>query len=103
MTSDEFLDRYPEFDTDDSGELVEKILAEVATELVDEDFDEHYDAAHGALTGHRLWASPFGLSLRQEGEDTSTSKYLRQYNQIVASCEAGAAGVTGGARRGWGA
>jgi hypothetical protein len=101
MTSDEFLDRYPEFDRAENLAHVELVLAEVALELVDEDFGDLYDEAHGALTGHRLWASPFGVSLRQEGEDTTTSKYLSDYNRIVSSCEAGAAGVTGGTPRGW--
>jgi hypothetical protein len=101
MTEDEFLARYPEFESE-SSEPLGSILAEAATQLVEADYGELYDAAHGALAAHLLWASPFGVTLRQEGEDTSTSKYLRHYNQIVASCEAGVAGVTGGAARGWG-
>ena len=100
MTRREFLRRYPEFESD-STEPVASTLAEVENELVRDDFGEQFDAAHGALTAHRLWASPFGVSLRQEGESDYESKYLCQFNQIVAECQAGAAGVTGGASRGW--
>lgn len=100
MTREEFLVRFPEFESDGPTPL-DSILAEVENELVEDDFDEQFDAAHGYLTAHRLWASPFGAPLRIDGADTSTSDYLKEFQRIVAACEAGGAGVTGGAARGW--
>lgn len=82
MTSDAFLDRYPEFDHEDNGLLVAATLAEVATNLDASVFGSRYDEAHGALTAHKLWASAFGVSLRGDGDSPDESRYLAHYRSI---------------------
>ena len=67
MTSDEFLARYPEFESD-SDEPLESILEETAERIDPDVFGDRYDEAHGALCAHELWSSAFGVSLRQEGD-----------------------------------
>ena len=82
MDSSAFLDRYPEFDLPDNLELVESVLAEVEGKLDASVFGDRFDEAHGALAAHTLWASPFGLSLRGDGDSPSRSKYLDHYENI---------------------
>jgi len=81
MTGDAFLARYPEF-ASDSSEPLESILAETAARIDPTVFGDRYDEAHGALCAHELWASAFGVSLRQEGDAPSSSKYLDHYKRI---------------------
>lgn len=96
MDADAFGNRYPEFATVDVG-LVEAVLAEVALELNDPTlYGTRYDAAQGALTAHRIWVSPAGISLRGEDADPSTSPYLAMFKQMVSSSV-----VASYPRRGW--
>lgn len=82
MDLNTFLDRYPEFDLPENADLVEQTLAEVLAKLDASVFGSRLDEAHGALTAHTLWASPFGLSLRGDSDSPSKSKYLDHYKSV---------------------
>jgi hypothetical protein len=90
-----FLIRYPEFGPIDPT-LIVAVLTEVGTELNPTLYPTNYDAAQGALTAHRIFVSPAGLSLRGETDKLDTSDYLKMFKQmaqgsVVVSCP----------RRGW--
>jgi hypothetical protein len=106
VTAEEFLDRHPEFDREDSRELVEQALAEAQVE-VDEAggvgaLSTRYDAAHGYLTAHKLWVSPYGVTLRLDpsSETKGESYYLDQYNRIWRGARS-TARVSSSEPRGW--
>ncbi len=93
MTSGQFNARYPEFSTVDST-LVSAVLTEVGFGLDPTIYGLRFDAAHGALSAHRLWLSPAGVSLRGDSTQTDTSDYLKQFQQIRREVTIGFAVIT---------
>jgi hypothetical protein len=106
VTADEFLDRHPEFDREGNRDLVEQTLAEAQVEIDEAGgagaLSTRYDAAHGYLTAHKLWVSPFGLSLRLDpsSDYKGESYYLEQYNRIWRGARS-TARVSSTEPRGW--
>lgn len=96
MNASEFLDRYPEFET--GGALIDGVLAEAAGEMASRgNFGTRHDEAQGALAAHKLWASPFGVSLRLEGDE---SPYLSAYELIWSGIRASSR-IRSSPIRGW--
>lgn len=79
MTPEQFLDRYPEFKKADPR-LIQATLDEAEREIAKDIYGRKADAAHGALTAHRLAISPFGRNARLS--DGSISNYWDAYDQI---------------------
>lgn len=93
MTPAAFITRYPEFETTDP-DLVSAVLAEVGFGLDPTVYGLRFDAAHGALTAHRLWMSPAGVSLRGDSTQTDTSDYLKAFQQVRREVTIGFAVIT---------
>lgn len=82
MDQQTFRDRFPEFD-ETTSELVAATLAEAALEISSETYGAEWDAAHGLLTAHKLWSSPFGITLRMDGDPPDgSSKYKKAFDSI---------------------
>ncbi len=82
MNLETFVNRYPEFDRA-SSDLVQATLTETAARLSTEVFGARWDEAHGALTAHTLWASPFGVALRLDGDTPDgESKYWKHFEKV---------------------
>lgn len=79
MDNAAFLARYPEFAP--AGDLVDTVLAEQLKAIDPTVFGDSFDDAHGALTAHALWLSPFGITLRLDSDDAE-SKYLAHYKSL---------------------
>lgn len=92
MTSAEFIVRYPEFTTADSG-LVSATLAEALLSIDPTVYGNKADAAQGLLCAHLLWIGVAGNSLRltAEGEPQSkpNSPYWARYMRILRECTVG--------------
>lgn len=88
-----FLVRYPEFSTVDTA-LITAILAEVAFGLDAGIYGLRFAAAQGALTAHKLWLSPAGVSLRVDSDAKDKSDYLLEFQQIRRECTIGFAVIT---------
>lgn len=82
MDYETFRDAYPEFASSSPG-LVEAKLLEAESQISRTAFGDQYDTAHGYLTAHLLWSSPYGAGMRLEGGGESTeSRYLRSFNAL---------------------
>jgi len=83
MEAAAFLDRFPEFETTAEAQLT-AVLVEAAAAIDTEIFGGRYDDAHGLLTAHLLWTSPFGVSLRMEGDPSppEKSRYFQEFAKI---------------------
>ncbi len=69
-----FRTRAPEFATAPDG-LVQAMLDEAALELTTVgDWGALYDIAHRLLASHKLWASPFGATMRLDGGGSGGDK-----------------------------
>ena len=80
MLLTDFRVRFPEFgQVDDS--LVEAALDEAELELSTTIFRTQFDAAHGALTAHKLALSPYGQAARMVAKDGSTT-YEKHFNKL---------------------
>jgi hypothetical protein len=76
---EQFTARYPEFAKADKR-LIQATLDEAAREVAKDIYRTKFDAAHGALTAHRLAISPFGRNARLS--DGSITTYWDAYDQI---------------------
>lgn len=78
VTAESFVRERPEFES--AGEaLVKAALDEAALELDATAWGSTYDTAHSLLTAHKLWSSPFGVSMRLDGgNDQDASRYSAQ-------------------------
>jgi hypothetical protein len=81
MDAGDFLTRYSEFTTCDPDVLSAK-LGEAARAVSVDVYGDRTDDAVAALAAHKIFVSPAGLSLRTESDQTSTSDYLKTYQQI---------------------
>ena len=83
MTPGEFLERFPEFRS--AGDLlIGLVLDEAAGEVSEETFGSQTQAAIGHLAAHKLVISPYGVSLRLDGngKELPTNQYLAEFQRI---------------------
>lgn len=81
MTYSQFIVRYPEFETTDP-DFVAAVLAEAGFGIDVGVYGLRYDAAQGSLAAHKIYVSPYGVSLRGDSTSTETSEYLKSFQQI---------------------
>lgn len=81
MTAAEFLAIYQEFRSVGTEQL-EATLAQAALSIDASIFGAKADAAIGTLTGHLLWLSPYGASLRTTTEAPIESPYLKEFKRL---------------------
>lgn len=83
MNANTFRDLYPEFDQTGEDQLP-LVLAETARAIDATIYGSRFDDAHGALTAHALWLSPFGVTLRLDvdPEPPLRSSYWDKFARI---------------------
>jgi len=82
MDIDAFRTAHPEFNAA-STELVQDKLDAAERRLSATAWGTRFDDAHGLLTAHLLWSSPFGASMRLEGgEQEKSSRYMKLLNEL---------------------
>jgi len=78
----DFRTNYPEFNSA-SDSLVTAKLADAALRVNSDAFGTSYDMAHGLMTAHLLWSSPFGASMRRDGgNDDEDSRYRLEFGRL---------------------
>lgn len=81
MNSATFVRRNPEFDTA-SDQLVREKLAEAELRLDASAWGSVYEKALEYMTADLLWKSPFGVSMRQDGNDKAVSYYEEKFAEL---------------------
>jgi hypothetical protein len=82
FTASKFVYERPEFQGA-GAHLVTAAMDEAARELSEADWGNVYYTALSLLTAHKLWASPFGSSMRLEGGgEEKGSRYLTQLGEL---------------------
>jgi hypothetical protein len=80
-----FRASYKEFDGESDVYVQAKLdLAETRTSVTA--WGDHFDDAHGLEAAHLLWESPFGATMRQDGDDKDErkSRYQKQRERLAA-------------------
>ncbi len=82
ITVASFLRDRPEFEA--AGEaLVKATLDQAALRISAGSWGTGYDSAHGLMTAHLLWTSPFGASMRLDGDGSAgRSRYLEEFERL---------------------
>lgn len=80
MTLIVFRATYPEFKQTGDADVQIK-LAEAARRISSDAFGDRYDDAHGLMAAHLLWISPFGATMRLDG-DAGGSRYAAEFAEL---------------------
>lgn len=82
MTLEQFRLSYKEFSQIEDS-VIETKLGEAALRVSECAFGNRYDFAHGLMTAHALWSSPFGATMRLDGGgEQKASPYLRDFARL---------------------
>lgn len=82
LTAVQLMQARPEF-ASAGVQLVAAMIAEATLELDSGTWGRNYDTAVSLLAAHKLWASPFGSSLRLDGGgDLKSSRYTEQLEAL---------------------
>lgn len=84
---DEFLERFPEFEST-SPRLIELAIDEAKSSLNPDRWGRLYAQAWKYLAAHKLAVSPMGEPVRLEGSNTTT--YWAEYERLCRSMHLGA-------------
>ena len=82
ITAAEFMLSRPEF-ASAGTQLVAEALADAVSKVDPTTWGNQTDKAVSLLAAHSLWSSPFGASMRLDGDSEETeSRYLAEYARL---------------------